>query len=63
MSQQRAPGGPKIECGSGDDDDDGVGLACQERESDVGDVGLHCTSCGGPDGTDIYFSFNINLLL
>ena len=26
-------------------------LACQERESDVGDVGLHCTSCGGPEGT------------
>ena len=28
-------------------------LACQERESDVGDVGLHCTSCGGPEGTKI----------
>ena len=69
MSQQKAPGGPKIKCGSSDDDDEKVDdgendqnenaddendnvknyddmmmmmvFACQERESDVGDVGLH----------------------
>ena len=28
-------------------------LACQESEREVGDVGLHCTSCGGPEGTGV----------
>ena len=30
--------------GEENNEDDDDGLACQERESDVGDVGLHCTS-------------------
>ena len=34
-------------------------LACQERESDVGDVGLHCTSCGGPEGTKDKRTFQV----
>ena len=85
LSQQKAPGGPKIKCGSSDDDDDAkvddgendqnenaddendnvknyddmmmmMIFACQERESDVGDVGLHWTSWGGPEGTENFLA-------